>query len=275
MTRHARGVGGAADVQRDQVLTVVPTGPFVGLPLHAARLRDGRPAATLGLAYAPALAALDKDIPRLDPATGVLVVADPASASHESLEGARQEREALAALWPGAVVLSEDSATRSAVSAAIPAAALIHFACHGTTDDIESLRSAVELADGGFTMRDVLSSPLRPGCVVVLSACQTAVNDPSVPDEAMSLAGGFLAAGAATVVASLWPIPDFPTAALMRSFHERMRAGWPPAHALGMAQGDMAAGLLTGTCEGEDWRRPYFWAGFAALGAAGADFGTS
>jgi CHAT domain-containing protein len=54
-----------------------------------------------------------------------------------------------------------------------------------------------------------------------------------------------------------------------------MRAGWPPAHALGLAQGDMAAGLLTGTCEGEDWRRPYFWAGFAALGAAGADFGTS
>jgi len=266
LARRAGAVGGADFRSARDVLTVVATGPFAGLPLHAARLRDGRPAATLGLAYAPALAALDDDIAHLDPATGVLVVADPASAS-DRLEGARHEREAIAALWPDAVVLSEDSATRSAVSAAIPAAALIHFACHGTSDDTEPLRSAVELADGGFTMRDVLSSPLRRGCVVVLSACQTAVNDPSVPDEAMSLAGGFLAAGAATVVASLWPIPDVATARLMRAFHERLRAGWPPAHALGLAQGEMAAALPTGG--GDDWRRPYFWAGFATLGTPG------
>ena len=267
-------VAGEADVLRkaQQALTVVATGPFAGLPLHAARLSDGQPASTLGLAYAPALAALDDGIARLDPLTGVLVVADPRTPGQQPLEGARQEREALAAIWPHAVVLSEDSATRSAVSAAIRDAALIHFACHGTTDDIEPLHSAVTLADGDFSMRHVLSCPLRRGCVVVLSACQTAVHDTSVPDEAMSLAGGFLAAGAAAVVASLWPIPDEPTATLMRAFHERLRAGWPPAHALGVAQGEMAAGRLTDARDGEDWRRPYFWAGFAALGAAGAAF---
>jgi len=253
-----------------QTLIVVATGPFAGLPLHATRLVDGRPAATLGLSYAPALAALDNDSPHLDFATDVLVVADPANPGREQLEGAIQERRALAGTWPDAVVLSGSSATLSTVRAALPPAALIHFACHGNSDDTEPLRSAVALADGDFTMRDVLSSQLRRGCMVVLSACQTAVSDPSVPDEAMSLAGGFLAAGAGTVVASLWPVPDYPTAALMGAFHEKLRAGWPPAHALGAAQGAMAAGLLTDP-DGEDWRSPYFWAGFAALGGARTD----
>ena len=66
----------------------------------------------------------------------------------------------------------------------------------------------------------------------------------------MSLAAGFLAAGAATVVASLWPVPHTATSALMSAFHLARRAGSSPAHALGAAQSAMAAGLLT---ELRDW----------------------
>jgi CHAT domain-containing protein len=252
---------------RRQALTVVAIGPFAGLPLHAARLADGRPAAVLGLAYAPALAALDNDVPHPARATGVLVVADPAIPGERSLAGAVRERKALADTWPDAVVLSGPAATRAAVRAALPSAALVHLACHGSSDDSEPLRSAVALADGDFTMRDVLSSRLQRGCVVVLSACETAVSDPTVPDEAMSLAGGFLAAGAGAVVASLWPIPDYPTAALMGAFHKELRAGSSPARALGAAQCAMAAGRLT-DADGKDWSSPYVWAGFVALGAA-------
>ena len=263
----ARGEGTAGhDELSDapRTLTVVTTGPYSGLPLHAAKLGDGRPSAVLGFAYAPMLAV--RDAPGLDPGPSVLIVADPAREGQVTLEGAIQELATLSAVWPDAHVLSGHSATRSAVLAALPAASLIHLACHGMSDDGDPLNSLVVLADGDITMRNVLSIQLRPGCLVVLSACQTAVHDPSVPNEAMSLAMGFLAAGAATVVASLWPVADDPTAALMGAFHQALRSGMSPARALGAAQSAMATGQLTDSFGGVDWRSPYYWAGFVAIG---------
>jgi hypothetical protein len=258
--------GSTALDRAPRALAVVTAGPFAGLPLHAARLGDGRPGAALGFAYAPTLGALDEAVPGLDLAASVLIVADPAREGRTSLGGAVLELQNLSRTWPDAHVLSEAAATRSAVLAALPTASLIHLACHGMSDDRDPLDSLVVLADGNLKMSDVLSIQLRPGCVVVLSACQTAVRDPSVPNEAMSLAMGFLAAGAATVVASLWPVADDSTAALMGAFHEALRSGQAPAHALGAAQSAMAAGKLVDPSQAADWRSPFYWAGFVATG---------
>jgi tetratricopeptide (TPR) repeat protein len=249
-----------------RTLAVVTAGPFSGLPLHAARLSDGRPCAAVGFAYTPTMAALDDPAAHLDLSASVLIVADLAHKGQPQLRGAVQELENLSKIWPHAHVLPGPSATRSAVLTALPTASLIHLACHGMSDDRDPLNSLVVLADGDVTMGDVLSIQLRPGCLVVLSACQTAVRDPSVPNEAMSLAMGFLAAGAATVVASLWPVPDTSTAALMVAFHEALRGGRRPAHALGAAQSAMAAGQLADPSRAADWRNPFYWAGFVATG---------
>jgi hypothetical protein len=259
--------GDSTDAARaPPTLALVAVGPFAGLPLHAARLADGRPAAALGLACVPTMEAQDEPAPRLDLAVSVLIVADPASREMPALDGAAEELGALAGIWPQARVLREAEATRPAVLAALPEASLIHLACHGMSDDRDPLDSRLVLADGDLTMADVMALQLRPGCLVVLSACQTAVRDPSVPNEAMSLAMGFLAAGAATVVASLWPVPDYSTAALMGAFHAGLRRGLPPAHALGAAQAAMAAGDLADASGDADWRHPFFWAGFVATG---------
>ena len=249
-----------------RTLAVVTAGSFSGLPVHAARLSDGRLCAAVGFAYTPTMAALDDPAPSLGLASSVLIVADPKRNGQASLGGAVQELESLSKIWPHAHVLRGTSATRSAVLTALPTASLIHLACHGKSDDRDPLNSLVVLADGDVTMGDVLSIQLRPGCVVVLSACQTAVRDASVPNEAMSLAMGFLAAGAATVVASLWPVPDYSTAALMSAFHEALRGGRRPAHALGAAQSAMAAGQLADPSRTADWRNPFYWAGFVATG---------
>jgi hypothetical protein len=261
--------GSASTIVRGQVpqrLAVFTTGPFSGLPLHAARLSDGRPCAAVGLAYTPSLAALDNPGHPFDLAASVLIVADPTRKGQAPLSGAIQELENLLKIWPHAHVLPGSSATRSAVLTALPTASLIHLACHGMSDDRDPLNSLVVLADGDVTMRDVLSIQLRPGCLVVLSACQTAVHDPSVPNEAMSLAMGFLAAGAATVVASLWPVPDYSTAVLMGALHKALRGGSRPARALGAAQSAMAAGQLADPSRAVDWRNPFYWAGFVAIG---------
>jgi CHAT domain-containing protein len=76
--------------------------------------------------------------------------------------------------------------------------------------------------------------------LLVLSACETAVIDVrQAPDEVMGLASGFLQAGAAGVIASLWAVDDRATYLLMSRFARLYldpRRGWSPARALAEAQ---------------------------------------
>jgi CHAT domain-containing protein len=71
--------------------------------------------------------------------------------------------------------------------------------------------------------------------LVVLSACQSGQFDIlRAPDEVMGLPAGFLRAGSAAVVATLWPVDDEATALLMARFYEVLRersdeAGTPGA----------------------------------------------
>ncbi len=65
------------------------------------------------------------------------------------------------------------------------------------------------------------------GCrLVVASACQSGHYDTALsPDEFLGLPGGFLQAGAACVVASLWKVDDVATAVLMMRFYELLDPG--------------------------------------------------
>ena len=93
--------------------------------------------------------------------------------------------------------------------------------------------------------------------LLVLSACETAVGD----DEAsMGLAGAAVQAGAKSAIASLWPVNDIGTAALMKSFYERYRAGRSKGEALREAQMEMIQG-------GGVNADPNIWAAFTLIGA--------
>jgi CHAT domain-containing protein len=64
-----------------------------------------------------------------------------------------------------------------------------------------------------------------------------------------SVAHGFLSAGAASVIATLWPIDDAAAARFFPRVHRRLARGVPPAEALRAAQlesmqrGDVPASL--------------------------------
>ena len=93
--------------------------------------------------------------------------------------------------------------------------------------------------------------------LLVLSACETAVGD----DEAsMGLAGAAVQAGAKSAIASLWPVNDVGTAALMKNFYERYRAGRAKGEALREAQMAMIDG-------GGVNANPGIWAAFTLIGA--------
>jgi CHAT domain-containing protein len=144
------------------------------------------------------------------------------------LAAVEQELAAIAPHLPGAVV--QHNAPIAAVQQR-PAPALLHIAAHGSTNSAAPLCSTIELADGPFLLLEAYHLDLRGTAMVVLSACETGV----VPDQggvALALIGGFLCAGAAAVVASLWAVNDNATRNLMEHFYAHLASGLRPAQAL-------------------------------------------
>jgi CHAT domain-containing protein len=100
--------------------------------------------------------------------------------------------------------------------------------------------SRAELQDGceALTLNDLWAYRLKvkPGCLVVLSACETGQIEPGdMIDEALGFPTALLAAGARGVVASLWAVDDFSTSLLMQKMYEEVASGKPPAAAMQVA----------------------------------------
>ncbi|MBK7470933.1 MAG: CHAT domain-containing protein [Betaproteobacteria bacterium] len=70
------------------------------------------------------------------------------------------------------------------------------------------------------------------------------------------LVRAFLVAGAARVVASLWPVDDRMTARFMTHFHGALCRGVLPAAALQLAQAEIM----------REHPHPYYWAAFTLYG---------
>jgi len=90
---------------------------------------------------------------------------------------------------------------------------------------------------------------LRPSSVVVLAGCSTARGERRASEGVISVAHGFLAAGAPSVIATLWPINDQAASVFFPRLHKRLAEGFSPAEALRQTQlesirrGDVPASL--------------------------------
>jgi CHAT domain-containing protein len=172
------------------------------------------------------------------------------------------------------VKLEGDEATTAAVLAALPGAKYAHFATHGFFAD-PSFRSFFQIDPREFEQsmrgervgRSAISPLVMTGLVfaganhartpgrgivtgealidldlsglelAVLSACETGLGDVAGGEGTFSLQRAFHLAGTRNVVASLWKVPDEPTAALMGLFYHKLwEQGLPPMEALRQAQ---------------------------------------
>jgi CHAT domain-containing protein len=160
------------------------------------------------------------------------------------------------------------AANREAVlSAPLGDYRLLHFATHGLLDARYPALSALSLSrlddqgrsiDGDLRLHDIYNLRLRAD-VVVLSACDTALGREVRGEGLIGLSQGFMYAGAQSVVASLWRVPDRTTAELMKRFYSAMlEDGRPPGEALALAQRAIADEPL--------WRDPFFWGAFVIQG---------
>lgn len=167
----------------------------------------------------------------------------------------RDEIAALKPLFPTAVTLLDDAATVEALRRLAPAADVVHLACHGQFRPDNPLFSSLKLGAGWLTVRDAYDLHLR-GALVTLSACETGVSTVAPGDELIGLARGFFAAGAPSLVLSLWNVDDEATAQLMTEFYTHLCTSGSPATALRHAQIRIM----------ESQPHPFFWSPFVLLG---------
>jgi CHAT domain-containing protein len=140
---------------------------------------------------------------------------------------------------------------------AAPNARIVHLACHGRFVAGNPMASGLKLADRWLTVRDVYGLRLD-GSLVTLSDCETGRAAVSSGDELLGLIRAFYAAGASSLVLSLWVADDDSTAGTMADFYRALRSGASPAAALRAAQ---RAQLSQNP-------HPAFWAPFIIGGSA-------
>jgi CHAT domain-containing protein/Tfp pilus assembly protein PilF len=145
---------------------------------------------------------------------------------------------------------------------------IVHFATHAFINSAHPELSGIVLSlvnergepqDGFLRVNEIFNLKL-PAELVVLSACQTGLGKEVKSEGMIGVTRGFMYAGAARMVVSLWSVDDRATSALMARFYKRLLGGkqLPPSAALRGAQIEMWKKTA--------WKAPYFWAGFIFQG---------
>ncbi|WP_437939281.1 CHAT domain-containing tetratricopeptide repeat protein [Sorangium sp. So ce341] len=216
------------------------------------------------------------------------------------LPGTAKEAAEVGAKLPGARVLTGASATEGAVKG-LARPRLLHIATHGfflpaasapaqaparhgldavaraavaaSVSEVDSalLRSGLAFAganlresggdDGVLTAAEVSGLDLSGTQLVVLSACDTGVGEPSHGEGVQGLRRALVIAGAETQVMSLWRIGDQATRHLMTAYYDRLVSGRARSGALREAQLSL---------KGQpDTAHPFYWAAFIVSGNGG------
>jgi CHAT domain-containing protein len=276
----ARGAdGGVAPLLAQHEVIEVPSMSALGMSALAASARGAAPAErkTLAVFADPVLEASDPRLAKAARPEQPLVAAADGFAARSSagvelgrLLSTGYEGETIASLVAdkGKLLARGFAANRDAVlNADLADYRYIHFATHGLVDARYPGLSALVLSqfdaqgrplDGFLRLNDIYNLKLGAD-LVVLSACDTALGREVRGEGLIGLTQGFITAGARTVVASLWQVPDRATAELMRNFyHFMLDEGLAPAAALRKAQLASAAQRR--------WSDPYFWGAFVLVG---------
>jgi CHAT domain-containing protein len=195
------------------------------------------------------------------------------------LPGTADEARALSQVIQGVRVLIGAAATETALKSA-HRPRILHIATHGFfLEDNEAtggspvlenpmLRSGLALAganqlasgqdDGVLTALEAAALDLTGTRLVVLSACETGVGEVRNGEGVFGLRRAFMAAGAETLVMSLWQVDDEATRQLMVEYHRRLASGQGRVEALRQA----AMVLMH---DGQH-SHPFYWASFISSG---------
>ena len=114
---------------------------------------------------------------------------------------------------------------------------------------------------------EVFNLDLSSCSLVTLSACETGRAIVGGVDEVIGLGRGFLYAGAASLLPTLWKVDDASSAELMEMFYQALLSDYGKAAALASAQRVFLTRARTSIHSYQV--HPYFWAGFHLIGDPG------
>lgn len=139
---------------------------------------------------------------------------------------------------------------------------VLHVAAHSRLPNGNPWESALLLGrgddeDAWLSMREISR---RTSCapLVVLATCNATAGSNLAHESVYGIASGFLAAGAHTVVSTLWDADDRTASRFTRLFYGALEKGRTAGQALGDARKAIAADPATSA--------PWYWAGFVLIG---------
>ena len=191
------------------VLQWCPTGHFTFLPIHAAGCYDDE----LVIDCAP-----DYFISSYTPSIGVLLALNPAPTTKsfqmmaviqsKGLHSTTTELEKIRGHISGEALVElgvpEAPAAVEAVASRLSNVSIVHFACHAKQDLKKPLDSGLKLNDGLLQISRIMKEKMPNGSLAFLCACETAMGDQKLPDEAMSIGASLIFCGFQRVVATMW-----------------------------------------------------------------------
>ena len=261
-------IGPIADLCRGDELIIVPDGPFWFAPLSALsesiRIRTVPSLTSLRL-----ITSCPEDY---HSKSGALLVGDPCleqvskrrgRPKFSQLPGAKREVEMIGAILNMPPLTGKD-ATKSEVLKRMTSVTLIHIAAHARKENGEialapnsGWKSKVpKEKDYLLTMSDVQGVNLRARLVVL--SCNHSGRGKVTSEGVFGIARAFLAAGARSVLVSLWEIDDESTMEFMKSFYQDLAGGKSASVALHQAMKTFR--------ESERFSAARYWAPFTLIG---------
>ncbi len=228
-------LGPIGDLLGTGPVVVVPPGPLHAVPWPSLPSLSGRivtvaPSSTwwAGAGERPA----DDDGHELTPR--VVLAAGP------RLGGATEEIARLLKVYPWAIALVGVAADEAGLHLNLDGADLAHVACHSRPRADHPHLSALEMADGPFTVYDferLAAAPRR----MVLSACESGVSAVRPGEELLGFLSALFSLGTRAVLASVVPVPDLATTSFMVDFHRRLVGGCSFPEALAQTRRQLLA----------------------------------
>lgn len=187
-----------------------------------------------------------------------------ARSGFSSLPGVKSEVKQISNKVNSASTLLNEKLTEASLATKVKngSANVVHLATHGQfssrLDDTFLLTwdGQINIKELSELLRNRQNRQSKNIDLLVLSACDTAAGDNRA---VLGLAGLAVKSGARSTIASLWPVKDKATVALMNSFYKNLlKPGTTKAEALRQAQIEIM--------QKTDFNEPFFWSAFVLVG---------
>ena len=215
----------------------VPTGKLTFLPIHAAGYHGAEDLLNTALdrvvsCYASTARSMNqaraKSLSSSQSTEKSLLLVSMKDTPDRTSLRAEEEVAVVKALLPNSSVVEViKEPSKADVVSKIPHFNVIHLACHGELEPnpSDSRILFTDWRESPFSVGEMAGQRLNSVELMYLGACDTARSrdlTSSLPDESITFAGACQVAGIATVIGTLWHIPDLRSIELVRDFYSGM-----------------------------------------------------